>query len=272
MKRFSEQFQLNDLDRHAVSDMTADWLYDRQTNGIDDFSLKNLKIDKTSMLLTFTASSSHVIGHSVTNVSVDGKDVQKKGYTTQISFMNPEEFLGDSQSFTEFSEREQDQLLEDYINEGMAKVHCTCKAWYNQAHWESMSSHDSSIYKFPGPKGTGVWRSRHTPGLSDPGITICKHIASVIEQIHEFRSEILSLLISKTWNGSIDATTPIEKTVIASVKPEPIETDVEKEPVLDTPDMQKDEPEEIVEPSVAEEPEEEVELDLPAGEEPEKEL
>lgn len=259
MKRFSEQFQLDDLDRHAVSDLTAEWLWDRQHNGIDDFSLKSLSVDKANMLLTFTAKPTRIIGKAVNNIAVNGQDVSQKGYSTQLSFLNPEEFLGTSSAFNDFSNREKSQLLSDYVKEGMVRVHCTCPAYTYQGHFEAMSSHDSDIYKYKGPKGTGFWRSKHSSGLSDNDITICKHLASIIEQISNFENDILVILIGKTWGGA--AVVVAEPEIVS-----PEETP-EKEPVLDTAIIRnKPEPEEIIEPPV-EEPEEEPELDLPVEEE-----
>jgi len=235
MKRFSEQFQLNDLDRHAVSSLTSRWLVDRQENGFDDFKLHNISLTPKSLLLTFTATASYAAGHTVKNISVDGKEVNRNQYIAQLNFLNPEEFIGSSADFSEFSEHEQKTLIKDYLDEGMAKVHCTCPAYYYQGHFEAMASHDSDIYQFPGPAGTGVWRDRHSAGLSDNDITICKHLASVIEQVHMFDKEILLEVQSKDWG---------EPRQEKEIEEEPERESDDPEPVLDTPDMKDDEPEE----------------------------
>ncbi len=231
--KFSEQFSLKDLDSHAVSDLTASFLWDRQHDGIDDFKLKSLSISKVDMLLTFTASPTHVIGHSVDNFSVDGKVVRQKGYSTQLDFLEPENFLGSSQTFNSFSEKERSQLLSDFIHTGMAKVHCTCGAYNMQGAFEAMSSHDSDIYKYQGPKGTGIWKARHSKGLTEGDIMICKHLASIIEQIDNYIPDILKALSTKNWVGTA--------TQQPQAKPE---EKPKKEPVLDTADIKNKEEEE----------------------------
>lgn len=246
MERFSEQFSITDLDRNAVSDLTAKWLWDRQKNGFDDFVLDALTINKADLRLTFVAKPTYAVAKTVDSVSVDGKRVATKGYYTQISYLNPEEYLGPSESFNSFSKSEQKQLLRDYIDEGMARIHCTCPAHYYQGHFEAMSSHDSDIYKFKGPKGTGLWRGRHSMGLSDNDITICKHVAAVIEQIHLFDDDIIKVLQGESWGdgGTVTTTTvevPVEKdkVEVPAEKPEEVEdfAKEEKEPTQGEPDM-----------------------------------
>ena len=228
-KRFSEQFQLNSLSKYAISDLTSEWLIDRQDDGIDDFSLKTIKVKDKDLLLTFTAEPTRSVGKSVLNISTDGKEVHKKDYTVQLMFEDPNSFIGSSGDFNEFSQREQKQLVTEYLDEGMARVHCSCPAFYYQAHWEQMASHDSTIYNFPGPSGTGVWKSKHKDGLNQSGITICKHIASVIDQIHDIDDDLLSELLSRDWGNNTEyEAEPIQTTPVEVEEPD-------VEPLLDTP-------------------------------------
>ena len=198
--KLKEAFSLRDLDHHAISDLTAKWLYDRINNGFNSFTLVNLDINPQYMLLTFKAHPTYEIGSPVTIVDPkSGHERLERGYTTQLQFMNPKDALGSSKDFQSFTEGERAQLLADYINNGLARTHCNCGAYAYQGHWEAMASHDSDIYTFKLPHGTGVWSSRHAPGLTEVDIRICKHIAAVIEQMQDFQKDILSALESKSW-------------------------------------------------------------------------
>ena len=209
-------------------------------------------------------------GATVPNISVNGSEVNKREYVSQINFINPVEFLGSPEDFKQFSEREQKQLITDYIHEGMAQVHCTCPAYYYQAHWEGMASHDSDIYPFPGPKGSGQWRDKHSHGLTDNDITICKHLASVIEQIDIHIGDIISEMSRSDWSGTSAEVKTVAATPSAR-KPieKPVETETPEEEEFEVEPTEVDNPTsgvEAVEDAVEEE------VDAEEDETPDEEL
>ncbi len=205
IKRFTEAFTLGEISKEMISDKTSEFLFDRQKNGIDDFKLTALTVNPSNMTLTFKAEPTYIIGKPVQNVSTTGKEINAKTYVTQLKFLEPSKFLGSSSDFSQFSQREQKQLVQDYLKEGEVQAHCTCSAFYYQGSWEDLAKYDSNIYKFPGPKGTGKWSAIHG---KEPHI--CKHIASVIDQIFLFDDEILQAIISQDFEG--EATVKTEPT------------------------------------------------------------
>lgn len=187
--RYSEQFTIDSLSNNAISDLTADYLFDRQHgDGIDRNVLFQVRWAPPFLYVWYRAYPTY----SATNVRVlsNGSQVRTEYYDSIFQFQNPEETLGDPAEYLELNEREQIDLIKDFLRTGKARTQCNCGAFYFQGHWEDMANGDHTIFAFPGPKGDGVWRARHSPGLTNPKIRICKHIGAVLDRIIDDSAEI----------------------------------------------------------------------------------
>ena len=193
MTRFSEQFTITDLDANAISDLTAKWLFDREHgDGSNSTQLANVNIVNDKMYLHYKSFPTY--SSDGKRITLHGTTTPTKWYDTTLEYDDFTESVGDKETFNEFSSMEKSQVMRDYLYSGMVRVFCNCPAFYYQGHHEALDAIDSAIYKFPGPKGTGVWAARHAPGLTQKGISICKHIASTIHRLNRDISKIVNLV------------------------------------------------------------------------------
>lgn len=202
MIKFSEQFQLSDLDKNAISSLTAKWLFDREHgSGMNRTVFKKAKVANDFLYLHYFSYPTY----EKYNTTIDSRGNEARGrkYDTIFQFQNSTLALGDPATFRKFKPVERAALVRDYIENGLARVWCSCGAYYYQGMWEDMASHDSAIFPFPGPAGKGIWRARHAKGLMVPEIRICKHIASCIHRMDQDIAAIASNLSTKAILPSI---------------------------------------------------------------------
>ncbi len=175
----SEQFALTDLSQHAISDITREYLFDREHgDGSNTIRLHDVQIRGDKLYIhfrvypTYSAESSRVMSN--------GQSTKTDFYDTLFEISDVEANLGDLETYKQFNAAEQISVLRDFLKQGMTRVFCNCEAFHKQGHWENLAKLDSTVFPFPGPKGTGVWTQRHAKGLQQTGISICKHIAAAI--------------------------------------------------------------------------------------------
>jgi hypothetical protein len=191
--KFSEQFALHDLDQNAISALTAEWLFDREHGeGANRISLAAVKLRDNMLYLQYRAFPTYVKNNVALNA--DGGKRVAQNYDVLFQFQQAVDNVGNASTYMQFSPAERSDVIRDYINNGLARVWCSCGAYYYQGHWEDMASHDSAVFPFPGPKGKGVWRAKHAKGLKVPEIRVCKHIAACIHHMDKDITRISQLL------------------------------------------------------------------------------
>lgn len=180
--RFTEQFALRDLDNSAISNITSEYLFDREHgSGFNRMKIAAAKLHSDKLFIHYKTEPTYEAVAMAINL--DGSQKSSREYDTIFEFQSATDHLGDLPSFLQLSDAERIAVVRGYVDRGLARVWCSCPAFFYQAHWENMASHGSSVFPFPGPRGTGVWSSRHAPGLSQPGISMCKHIGACIHTI-----------------------------------------------------------------------------------------
>lgn len=181
--RLSEQFTVTDLLNNAVSDITAKYLFDREHGtGSNVIKLFAVQIRNDQLYIHYRSYPTYTDQDS-SRVGTNGEAMRTEWYDTLFQFDKVAENLGSYEEFQQYNTAEKAATVSDLLGKGLCRVWCNCPAFYNQGHWEAMDKIDSTIFSFPGPKGTGEWQARHTPGLTTPGITICKHIAACIPKM-----------------------------------------------------------------------------------------
>lgn len=180
--KFSEQFSLADLDQNAISALTAEYLFDREHGkGSNRIRLAAVRLQDDFLYLHYEAFPTYV--KSNTAFSQDGTKRVDTNYDVLFQFQKAADNVGDSATFLQFSPAERADVIRDYMQQGLARVWCSCGAYFYQGMWEDMASHDSAAFPFPGPAGKGIWRDKHRDGLKVPEIRVCKHIAACIHHL-----------------------------------------------------------------------------------------
>ena len=193
--KLSEQFALRDLDDNAISAITAKYLFDREHGGgFNRMHVDNARLHDDKLCVQYKSDPTYEeVG---TAIDLNGRPYTTKAYDTVFEFQSATDYLGDLQTLASFNDAERASLVRDYIDHGLARVWCNCPAYYYQSHWEAMDAHGSAVFPFPGPRGKGIWKARHAPGLTQSGISICKHIAACIHEIDNDIQSIAKVLIS----------------------------------------------------------------------------
>lgn len=78
-----------------------------------------------------------------------------------------------------------EKMLRNVIYKCNVKLYSSDPSFSMQGCWEGLDATDLSIYKFPGPKGTGEWNSRHmaSGGLTNKNIHLTKHLAQIASNL-----------------------------------------------------------------------------------------
>lgn len=79
--------------------------------------------------------------------------------------------------------------IELLLESSDCKVYSDDPSFYYQGAWEDLYAKNLSIFKFPGPKGDGIWRARHGDTQAS-GIHVTKHIAQLAQEIHGYAETI----------------------------------------------------------------------------------
>ena len=180
----------------GVSNLTKKWLDLRNKEGETEITLNNALYHKGGIIgknqdfleLTFFAKSTY--GGESFVAAVDTPQAPNGYYVLVLRFYDAKQFLT------------ADTLQKGYkdLEASIAKVLHSCEvrlysddpSWFYQGGWEAADKKDASIFKFTGPKGTGVWDARHqaSGGLSNPPIHITKHLAQVMMTIDSYIPQI----------------------------------------------------------------------------------
>ena len=114
----------------------------------------------------------------------------------------------------------QKKQLQDVFDKCDVQVNCDCPAYHWQGSHEDNTKAHTTILKYGGPKGKGIWRARHkaSGGLSEPYIRVCKHVLQCSEEIDSFINDMIAQLtkgvvskVSKTKKGAEKETVNPEK-------------------------------------------------------------
>jgi len=173
------------LTQTAVSGLTKKYLDKRYEN---DF---NIELGSASyyrsqdfLELVFYANSTY--GSTDFIASTDLPQGNNRQYTLALRFYKVKEVLGDIQPNTPYSVLE--PKIKNIIHQCDVKLYSDDSSFYFQGSWESLDKANLSIYKFPGPAGSGKWDAMHTASgdLANPPIHITKHLAQVCGSIDSY--------------------------------------------------------------------------------------
>lgn len=176
----------------AVSEITSSAL-DKRYEFDSEIDLAQAAYDKSQDFLELIFFANSTYGDTGFVAATDipqGKDNQ---YTLCLRFYKVKDYLGNEAKMG-YSELE--AAIKKVIHTCDVKMYSDDPSWYFQGAWESCDKEGLSIYKFPGPKGTGEWDARHkaSGGLTgDAHIT--KHLAQVITYIDTYIRDIAKNLI-----------------------------------------------------------------------------
>ena len=164
----------------CISNFTQDKLEDRLNNGDYHMSVSQAIYHKNDDFLevTFTV-----------NATNGGKP-----YTCILRFYKVGKLVTDDLSKARFSVVE--KTLRKIIKKCDVRFYSNDSSFYWQGSWEGLDKNDLSIYKFNGPKGDGVWDSRHanSGGLMNSEIHLTKHLAQIVRTIDGYISQIAQKL------------------------------------------------------------------------------
>jgi hypothetical protein len=154
----------------------------------NDYEISFVRAQYNSILnylsLQFVANSTFGAGVSSAPKQRGAKNARPNQYTQEIRFYGVRPMLGDLKSK---DNRKRVEALNKIMGQCDVKFYSTDPSWYFQGDWEEAAKDGTSIYKFPGPKGKGIWKARHqnSGGLSD-GTYINKHMSQLIDELPSF--------------------------------------------------------------------------------------
>jgi hypothetical protein len=191
--KLEEKFAIQDLGTHAVSGITDDAL---DTRLGEPYTNKEILLRSTvwdtrndTLLLRFMAKPTYTnkTPFVITNRGNKGARVFYN-YEVMLQYVNVSKFLGTMDVYAKLKVKDKIAKMKDLIWKDECRVHSNDPSFYYQGMWEDLAKVDGTIYKFPGPTGTGLWRTRHNAsgGLSVPEIRITKHIAQIIQEINDW--------------------------------------------------------------------------------------
>lgn len=141
--------------------------------------------------LIFFANSTY--GNTSFVAATDVPQGKNGQYTLCLRFYKVEQYL---QNEEHMSYTQLEDALKKAVHNCDVKMYSDDPSWFYQGGWESCDEEGLSIYKFPGPKGTGEWQGRHQ---ASGGLTgkahITKHLAQVINFIDSYVRDISKNLV-----------------------------------------------------------------------------
>lgn len=178
---------IDSLKSTAVSGLTQHHLDKRYQNdfNIDLAQASYHRRDDFLELIFFANSTFGATSYIASTNLPQGKNGQ---YTLCLRFYKVGQYLKD-ESKMGYSQLE--KALRDAIHNCDVKFYSDDPSFYFQGSWEDLAKEGLSIYKFPGPNGTGQWRERHK---SSGGMTgeahLTKHLAQVVNEIDSYIKQI----------------------------------------------------------------------------------
>lgn len=163
---------IKQLASHGVSNLTQRFLNDRLQNGDSKVVVE---------------SSFYNVGDDYYEAwfKVDSTDGLQK-YDIVFRWYNVDRFFTEDVTKAKYSVVE--KIIRNVIYKCDLRLYSNDPSFTFQGCWEGLDSNDLSIYKFPGPKGDGIWDDRHmeSGGLNNRNIHLTKHIAQIANQIETF--------------------------------------------------------------------------------------
>jgi hypothetical protein len=197
--KLTEQFTIDDLDRGAISDLTADYLFDRVSgSGLNRNVLHQVTISNDFMYVWYRTYPTYGDESNPKRVAYGNNFVPTEHYDSIFQFQGVGEHLGTKQSLLAMTPQEQLSVMKDFINRGSVRTHCNCGAYLYQGHWERNAGADSSVFPFTAPRGKGIWQAKHNAGLTlSPKVSVCKHVAASIYNVDRDAGKVLKMVLEK---------------------------------------------------------------------------
>ena len=178
---------IDSLRGNSVSGITQRSLDQRYQNDFNiDLAQASYHRKEDFLELIFFANSTYGATDFISATSLpQGKNGQ---YTLCLRFYKVNSYLKDEKSMG-YSQLE--KAIKDCIHNCDVKFYSDDPSWFFQSGWEEADKQGLSIYKFPGPKGTGVWTERHkASGGLNSDVHLTKHLAQVVDEIDSYVTEI----------------------------------------------------------------------------------
>lgn len=189
-----ERFSLNDLESHAISNLTQKHLTQRLTDPEMNSGIRVIEAQWEPSNDTYTVffEMEPSGGTPAKVLTTTAREYQGTFYNTVFQFQAVNQWLGTPEEFQQKTAVDQVKDLENMIWKAEAKLYSNDPSFYYQGMWEDLAEVNGAAFAFPGPKGDGVWRARHAQsgGLANPRIRITKHMGQVIGNIGKMISEI----------------------------------------------------------------------------------
>lgn len=197
--RLTEQFNIDDLDRGAISDLTADYLFDREHgDGTNRNVLHQVNVTNDFMYVWYRTYPTYGEDSNPKRVAYGNTLVPAEHYDSIFQFQGVAQFLGSKQSLLAMNPSEQLSIMKDFILQGGVRTHCNCGAYLYQGHWERNAGADSTVFPFTAPKGKGIWQAKHNSGLTlSPKVSVCKHVGASIVNVERDAGKVLKLVLAK---------------------------------------------------------------------------
>jgi len=164
----------------------------RQEGGKTGSFLKEVVWDEDNNGLLLRYEVTPTYENKVKIVNKQGKQSSGSKYIIEVLFEDVDDYLGNKKEF--LTMKKKDQIAK--FRQMMRKA--TIRIWSNDAsHWwqgsfEQADKYGYAIYKFPGPKGKGIWARRHIGRTS--GIYGTKHLIEVMKTIPFLATKIINML------------------------------------------------------------------------------
>lgn len=107
-------------------------------------------------------------------------------YDIVFRWYDVDKYFTDDPKKVRYSEVE--KMLRNVIYKCNVRLYSSDPSFSMQGCWEGLDANDLSIYKFPGPKGAGIWNTRHmaSGGLTNKNIHLTKHLAQIASNIETY--------------------------------------------------------------------------------------
>lgn len=189
---------IDSLTQNGVSGLTKKHLGLRYDEGDSEISVgkSTLFQSKNFYEAVFFANSSYGATDYIASADT-GTNAPQGTYTLVLRFYNVSTYLGNEDfAIGQMQYSKIEQILKSIVHNCDAKFYSDDPSWFYQGAWEGLDKNKMSIYKFPGPKGSGVWHARHgaSGGLSNDTIHLTKHLAQVVEQIDAYIPKLAQTL------------------------------------------------------------------------------
>lgn len=163
---------IKELTQNGVSNITWNYLDNRMRYGNSDVTVE---------------SSFYNVGEGYFEAwfKVDSTNSDEK-YDVVFRWYDVDKYFTEDPKKVRYSIVE--KMLRNIIYKCNVRLYSSDPSFSMQGCWEGLDANDLSIYKFPGPKGTGVWNSRHmaSGGLTNKNIHLTKHLAQIASNIETY--------------------------------------------------------------------------------------